>query len=722
MAKIAPLTVLLCLFGCPALAAPPAPLQLEDTPRPLDPKTERSEAEADRIRSASLFAAGRLFQQRGEPHLAVDNYERAFRYHPQAKIAAQLIPLAFSVGRTDEALRYAVLAADELPVDAALMRRLALHLASDGKWDQALKMYRIAEREVGPDAQSPDAVAMQLEIGRICFLTEDYQDSARAFARVQQALDNPDDFGLSAVRVKALLGDAGLTYQLFGEAYLFAGRLDEAAAAFRQAAKHKPTPGMLGYQLARVESKRGNALQAIEHLKEYFQAKQTAKGVRPYELYAELLEQLNRGDAVDEKLKALLEDDPENSPLGLSIARRLIEANKFDRAEKLMTGLLPGAATAHRAALLGELMEIRRRQEDFEPLLETLAQAVQLGQGLDAWEETVAKIAEQEGLAGRLVDWARQRHEDDQQQPGEAQAVAELALRAERFDDAYRFYELAVENQPDRAAELSVEMGLKFFLADQDEQAVEILRRATKDSEGGQENPVAYFYLAGALELSGQTDEALAAAEKAEALSPDAPQFAGRRAWILYHAGRHEEAIAAYQKLIDKLGREYESAAARQAVREARLALSNLYILTDRNAQAEQRLEEILDEFPEDAGALNDLGYLWVDQNKHLQRGLKMVEKAVVAEPDNHAYLDSLGWAYYRLGRYQEAVEQLEQAAAGEEPDAVILDHLGDAYWRAGKKEQAQETWQRALEDFRKHEEPDKARAVEEKLKQNKTP
>ena len=76
-------------------------------------------------------------------------------------------------------------------------------------------------------------------------------------------------------------------------------------------------------------------------------------------------------------------------------------------------------------------------------------------------------------------------------------------------------------------------------------------------------------------------------------------------------------------------------------------------------------------------GALNDLGYLWVDQNKHLHRSLKMVEIASAAEPDNIAYRDSLGWAYYRLGRFEEAVRELKKAAEGEEGDEQADEQAG---------------------------------------------
>jgi tetratricopeptide (TPR) repeat protein len=135
-------------------------------------------------------------------------------------------------------------------------------------------------------------------------------------------------------------------------------------------------------------------------------------------------------------------------------------------------------------------------------------------------------------------------------------------------------------------------------------------------------------------------------------------------------------------------------------------------------------LELILDEFPDDIGAMNDLGYLWADRNKNLELALDMVQKAVASDPDNRAYRDSLGWVYYRLGRFAEAVVELEKACEPEktdsgeadEPDGVILDHLGDAYAAAGRTDDARKVWHRAEKSFDKQGDKAKLEAVRKKL------
>jgi len=90
---------------------------------------------------------------------------------------------------------------------------------------------------------------------------------------------------------------------------------------------------------------------------------------------------------------------------------------------------------------------------------------------------------------------------------------------------------------------------------------------------------------------------------------------------------------------------------------------------------------------------LNYLGYSWIDMGLHLDQGLEMIKKAVDLAPDDGYIVDSLGWAYYRLGRYGEAVRELERAVLLKSEDPVVNDHLGDAYWQVGRKLEATFQW-----------------------------
>jgi len=115
-------------------------------------------------------------------------------------------------------------------------------------------------------------------------------------------------------------------------------------------------------------------------------------------------------------------------------------------------------------------------------------------------------------------------------------------------------------------------------------------------------------------------------------------------------------------------------------------------------AGAEQAVRDVLAREPDNAQALNFLGYLYADHDIHLDEGLDLIQRALAIDPDNGAYIDSLGWAYYRLGRLVEAREQLERAVVLTRGDPVVHEHLGDVYKDLQLKDLAREQYRRSLE------------------------
>ena len=112
---------------------------------------------------------------------------------------------------------------------------------------------------------------------------------------------------------------------------------------------------------------------------------------------------------------------------------------------------------------------------------------------------------------------------------------------------------------------------------------------------------------------------------------------------------------------------------------------------------AERDLTRALSIKPDQPEILNYLGYSWVNRGQKLKEGLEMIQKAVDAQPEEGAYVDSLGWAYFRLGDYPNAISTLERAVSLDASDAEINDHLGDAYWRGGRHDEARFQWSAVL-------------------------
>jgi len=116
----------------------------------------------------------------------------------------------------------------------------------------------------------------------------------------------------------------------------------------------------------------------------------------------------------------------------------------------------------------------------------------------------------------------------------------------------------------------------------------------------------------------------------------------------------------------------------------------------DRVDEAEMRLRRLVELRPEDAQALNALGYTLVDRTPRAAEGFVLIQKAHKLAPNDSFILDSMGWALFRLGRFDEAETYLRRAMK-ERPDAEIAAHLGEVLWAKGEMEQARELWQTQL-------------------------
>jgi tetratricopeptide (TPR) repeat protein len=112
--------------------------------------------------------------------------------------------------------------------------------------------------------------------------------------------------------------------------------------------------------------------------------------------------------------------------------------------------------------------------------------------------------------------------------------------------------------------------------------------------------------------------------------------------------------------------------------------------------KAEADMRKALELQPEQPHVLNYLGYSWIDQGVNLDEGMKMIKRAVEQRPDDGYIVDSLGWAYYRIGNFEDAVKHLERAIDLKPEDPTINDHLGDAYWRVGRTLEAKFQWAHA--------------------------
>ena len=114
--------------------------------------------------------------------------------------------------------------------------------------------------------------------------------------------------------------------------------------------------------------------------------------------------------------------------------------------------------------------------------------------------------------------------------------------------------------------------------------------------------------------------------------------------------------------------------------------------------EAEAQFEKVLELEPDSAAALNYLGYMLADQGVSLDQSLNYVTRAIEQDPHNGAYLDSLGWVYFKMGRLDLAEDNLLKALKSLRLTGVVYDHLGDLYFQKGDRERAVAYWRKALD------------------------
>lgn len=689
---------------------------MADVPLPLQIKHPRTEAESDHLEAVTLFATGRSHERREEWNAALRCYERAYRLDPQVGLLARdAMATAIRLKRYAEASRYFPKVSEFDDSESLLLRRLGVYLTEEGDLARAVEAYEKALASHGKGKDAAADIVLHMERGRLCQLLGKAARAAESFAKVTAALDHPDEFGIDEPLKKILLGEPSATYIAFGDSFLETGRFVEARAAFQKADALAPNPLLLKYNLARVDALDGKPADALVALEACLAASLRGEGSTPYETLAGILKQLGKSEELLPRLEKLHLADKDNVPLTYFLATQYRTAGKLEKAESLYVALLEAAATR---TTYRDLVDLYRENKRYDALLAALGRvADDLGVlgvlGVDA-----QKVSGNPDMLRALVDAARARAKSnpDQCTSGMRQAIAILAIEAKQFDLAKEFFEIALTSKPKQVAELLLAWGVGLLMEEHAAEAVAIFQRGVDEKALPGDNPAFYFYLAGALAMSKRTDEALSAARKAAEIATDSSRFQERTAWVLYFSKRYPEARKAYEELLEKFDASNFLNENRAVMRQAKIILSNICVVLKCLPQAEEYLEQVLDEFPDDVGAMNDLGYLWADQNKNLVRAERMIRQAVEVDPDNIAYRDSLGWVLFRLGRYSEAVAELEKAVGGKKIDGVVLDHLGDAYQRAHMPAKAADAWQRAAKALRAENDVEKAELIEKKM------
>ncbi len=378
-----------------------------------------------------------------------------------------------------------------------------------------------------------------------------------------------------------------------------------------------------------------------------------------------------------------------------------------------MAGQKDKAATFYQSAL-DDKANMAAAPDTYERLIEAFA-SFKIRNGDQAGAAALVKEAS-EMLSGRmvLVEFGKQIADAKSAKPliqtpqqGAAEVLYTIATAidrsgAEAFSKLY--LQMSLPLRPDHDATL-FQLGDISAKLEQPDKAIEYFGRIPADSAYSRD---AQMQLAINLAILKRNDEAIKELNELLASNPQDMRTYLAIGSIYSQDKDYRKAAETYDRAVDTL---------KEPKREDWSIFYQRGIAYERLKEwdkAEPNFLKALDLYPNQPQVLNYLGYSWIDMNMKLDQGLDLIKKAVEARPQDGYIVDSLGWAYYRLGRYDEAVTQLEQAVKLRAEDATINDHLGDAYWRAGRKLEATFQWAHARDS---KPEPEDLVKIEEKLK-----
>ena len=493
--------------------------------------------------------------------------------------------------------------------------------------------------------------------------------------------------------------DSPDNHLLLGRLYMLSRDLTKAEAEFKTAIKLDPSSEEAVTNVAFLYNEEGDNKKAAEILNSVPEGARTAK------IYAALgftYEQQKDYKNAIAAYREAIKLDHDNLDAMRGLAQNLLNDNQIDAALQQYTTIQEADPEDPQAAL--RIAEIYRHQGKFDSAMENLKKAEAMAQDSLEVRYNEALVLEAQGKfddAAELLQklLAATSHPDNNYTSGERN---NRALFLERLGNVYReetrpllaveTFRKIVDLGGDEAPRGYQEIIDSYREQKQWADAARVTREASSKFPNDKSLKLA---LATQLADDGKADESI---QMAKSLLKGGPE--DRETYIglsqiyarLKRWKESEEALVQAEKL-----------SPRNEDKETILFLQgSVYERQKKYDLAEQSFRQVLQQDPTNAQNLNYLGYMLADRNTRLEEALTLIKKAIALDPQNAAYLDSLGWAYFRLGDYEQAEENLRKAAEKSPNDATMHDHLGELYAKTGRLKLAAAHWERALDEWNK--------------------
>lgn len=387
-------------------------------------------------------------------------------------------------------------------------------------------------------------------------------------------------------------------------------------------------------------------------------------------------------------LEKLLKKRSNDAVILISYARFLIIAQQLEKAKAVLESLLK-IEPYHKIGVALYVVVLNRLNEQeaaLDFLKEVIAHAPQVE---DDWRFMYARsLATAEKLDEAIVQFQALLtvHPEN---PDVLYALGLLSIQKQAYDQAEKYFKTLLDKTQNTDL-ANYYLGQVAELKKHPDVAISFYRQV----EEGEHYLTAQARIAMLYVEKGEVERALAHIRSVPVSDDDeAAKLIQFEAELLINQKRYDEAATVYEKSLSEDPDNIELLYGRAMVLEKKDDLAGL----------ERDLRRVLEIDPNNVEALNGLGYTLVDRTERYQEGLELIEQALKQKPDSYYILDSMGWALYRLKRYDEAIEHLEKANKIKF-DAEISAHLGEVYWVTGRQQQAKALWEKALKEFPKDE------------------
>lgn len=575
------------------------------------------------------------------------------------------------------------------PAEAAYQFVRGRLAASEGDFREALAAYAEAVE------LRPEEPYLRLEYSRLLarlgyFSRSSDQRTQRfelAAAQIRTALELAPD-SLEVQR------EVGLLYLELADS--LPGALTASQEILERVRQQRPEDPEVLVQLGQIYRSSGDAAAAADALRE---AVSVVPGNRwAASLLAKSLVELaqahldgGRGAEAEAVLGELLALEPDHQVARTTLADLQSRRGAHAEAAETLRGLLEQAA-AHdlKPRLVWELYQAGAGAEAKEELLAMIREDPTKAAVAGAVARELVRQGRSGEARGLLTELLERAEQGGELSPGLRLELAELETDDGRWQEAAVLLEpLARRGQTAPAGARGWRLVYSEVLMQlgRGEEALTLLPAGFQEEKV--EGDAARVLLAKRAEILFRLDRPEEARGVLEGLTDDGEVESLRQAARVYQ--RLEQWPAAIPLLERLLDSEPQSV-------EGLYFLGAAYERTGRQDEAIGRFRELLKLEPDFAPALNYLGYMWAERGENLEEALSLVHRAVDLDPDNGAYLDSLGWAHFQLGQYEQARVHLEQASRLEPDDPVVFEHLGDLYAALGLHRQAQEVYLRSIE------------------------